>query len=71
MRNNTVKSAAARLLRGGKENTNPTKATTSNEKELKTTHEQIVMNKKNIEKLIKEQGNSKRNPDSIRINPIL
>lgn len=29
------------------------------------------MNKKNIEKLIKQQGNSKRNADSIRINPIL
>ena len=71
MSNNRGKSAAERLLGAGKEDTNPTKATTSNEKELKTTHEHIVMNKKNIEKLIKQQGNSKRNADSIRINPIL
>lgn len=71
MSNNRGKSAAERLLGAGKEDTNPTKATTSNDKELKTTHEHIVMNKKNIEKLIKQQGNSKRNADSIRINPIL
>ena len=71
MSNNRGKSAAERLLGAGKEDTNPAKATTSNEKELKTTHEHIVMNKKNIEKLIKQQGNSKRNADSIRINPIL
>jgi hypothetical protein len=72
MSNNRGKSAAERLLGAGKEDTNPIKATTtSNEKELKTTHEHIVMNKKNIEKLIKQQGNSKRNADSIRINPIL
>ena len=71
MSNNRGKSAAERLLGAGKEDTNPTKATTSNEKELKTTHEHIVMNKKNIEKLIKQQGNSKRNADSIRINPII
>lgn len=71
MSNNRGKSAAERLLGAGKEDTNSTKATTSNDKELKTTHEHIVMNKKNIEKLIKQQGNSKRNADSIRINPIL
>ncbi len=46
MSNNRGKSAAERLLGAGKEDTNPTKATTSNEKELKTTHEHIVMNKK-------------------------
>lgn len=45
MSNNRGKSAAERLLGAGKEDTNPTKATTSNEK-LKTTHEHIVMNKK-------------------------
>ena len=46
MSNNRGKSAAERLLGAGKEDTNPTKATTSNEKELKTTHEHIVMNNK-------------------------
>ncbi|WP_321386418.1 hypothetical protein [uncultured Enterococcus sp.] len=33
--------------------------------------EEIVLNKKNIEKLIAKQGNSMRNPDSIRLNPII
>lgn len=70
MSNNRGKSAAERLLGAGKEDTNPTKATTSNEKELKL-HMNTLLWIKNIEKLIKQQGNSKRNADSIRINPIL
>ncbi|MDN4125442.1 hypothetical protein L2W01_13600 [Staphylococcus aureus] len=70
MSNNRGKSAAERLLGAGKKNTNSHKSTPTNDKETKTTQE-FVMNKKNIEKLIKQQGNSKRNADSIRINPIL
>ena len=71
MSNNRGKSAAERLLGAGKEDSNLSASTTSNNKELKTTQENIVLNKKNIEKLIKQQGNSKRSADSIRINPIL
>lgn len=71
MSNNRGKSAAERLLGAGKEDSNLSTSTTSNNKELKTTQENIVLNKKNIEKLIKQQGNSKRSADSIRINPIL
>ena len=62
MSNNRGKSAAERLLGAGKEDSNLSTSTTSNNKELKTTQENIVLNKKNIEKLIKQQGNSKRSP---------
>ena len=42
MSNNRGKSAAERLLGAGKEDTNPTKATTSNEKEL-TAKEMLIV----------------------------
>ncbi|HDV0787054.1 TPA: hypothetical protein RHJ67_002561, partial [Enterococcus faecalis] len=54
MSNNRGKSAAERLLGAGKEDSNLSTSTTSNNKELKTTQENIVLNKKNIEKLIKQ-----------------
>lgn len=40
-------------------------------KEIKEQNEPIELNKKNIEKIIIQQGASSRNQDSYRVNPII
>lgn len=71
MSNARSKTAAERLLSTGNKNTTSEKSTNQTKVQSETSQPQMIVNKKNIEKLIQQQGNSKRNADSIRINPIL